>query len=178
MRLEERFFKNTAPGMSRHVLTIDAGVRNLGYAFWPLIKRGKNAKTRAPKHSGVVHPPKKGTWEDGVHAGTCEWLVTFVQIHAVEYVVIEFVELWGDSARSMQAAKKGDLFRLAYLVGALGEATYALCDRRAVIATPTLWKGDMPKPVMKRRVRRALHRRYKEHEYDAVAMGLRIMGKL
>lgn len=178
MRLKDKFFRSMKAGTWKRVLCIDPGVKNLGYAFWPEIKRGSKARTRAPSTSGLVTAPSFPAWEDAVHESQASWLVSFIQVHQVEHVVIEFAEMWGNSARSLQAAKKGDLFRLAYLVGALGEAAYALCDRKPVIVRPTVWKGDMPKDVMKRRVRRALHRKYKEHEYDAVAIGLRIMGRL
>lgn len=178
MRVKDRMFKSTKPHRWSRVLCIDPGVRHLGFAFWPVLKRGPKVKTRAPKHTGLIVTPKSMGWEDAVFELMGGWLNDFICVHDVQRVVIEFAEFWGDSERSQIAAKKGDLIRLAFLVGALGNVVWNLCEKKAVIIEPTKWKGDMPKPVMKKRVRRALHRKYREHEYDAVAMGLRIMGKL
>jgi Holliday junction resolvasome RuvABC endonuclease subunit len=176
--MKDAMFKKCVAAKWKRVLCIDPGIRHLGYAFWPEIRRGPKRHTVAPKDTGLLTTPKGVQWEDAVYECMASWLVEYITVHHVRIVVIEGVEFWADSTRSQVAAKKGDLLRLTFLVGALGQVVYALCDKKAVIVEPTLWKGDMPKPVMKARVRRALHRKYREHEYDGVAMGLRIMGKL
>lgn len=178
MRVKQTMFKKTTPAKWKRVLCIDPGIRHLGYAFWKEIRRGTKTRTVAPTDTGLITTPKGMQWEDAVYERMAAWLVEYITVHRVRYVVIEGVVFWADSTRSQVAAKKGDLFRLMFLVGALGQVVYALCEKKAVIVEPDMWKGDMPKPVMKARVRRALHRKYREHEYDGVAMGLRIMGKL
>jgi Holliday junction resolvasome RuvABC endonuclease subunit len=174
----DKMFKSTARAEWRKILCIDPGVRHLGFAFWRKLSRGRRAPTRKPSESGLINSPKGMDWEKAVYEHQAAWLVDYITALRVKHVVIEGVEFWGDSERSTIAAKKGDLIRLAFLVGALGEAVYALCDRKAIIVKPTEWKGTMPKDVMEKRVRRALRTRFKKHEYDGVAIGLRIMGKL
>ncbi len=178
MRVKYKMFNSTKPATWRRVLCIDPGVRHTGYAFWKEIKRGRRAPTRAPTDTGLITIPAGVPWEQAVYEHLGSWLTEYITVHRVRYVVIEGVEFWASSTRSQVAARKGDLFRLMFLVGAFGQTVYALCEKKAVIIEPTKWKGDMPKPVMKRRVRRALHRKYREHEYDGVALGLRIMGRL
>lgn len=178
MRLKYKMFNSTKPATWKRVLCIDAGVLHTGYAFWKDLKRGRRAPTRAPTHSGLITIRPGVPWEKAVYEQVITWLIEFITVHRVRYVVIEGVEFWGDSGRSRQAAKKGDLLNLMFVVGAMAATAYALCEKRPVIIEPTKWKGDMPKPIMKRRVRRALHRKYRDHEYDGVALGLRIMGRL
>jgi len=178
MRVKDKMFNSTKTATWKRVLCIDPGVRHTGYAYWKEIKRGRRAHTRAPNDTGLITTPRGVPWESAVYEHLCSWLTEYITVRRVRYVVIEGVEFWGDSGRSQQSAKRGDLIRLAFLVGALGKVVYDQCEKNAVIIEPTKWKGDMPKKIMKPRVRRALHRKYREHEYDGVALGLRIMGRL
>lgn len=178
MRVKQTMFKKTTPAKWRRVLCIDPGIRHLGYAFWKEIRRGPKLRAKVPTDTGLIVTPKGIEWDDAVYEHLCNWLREYILVHQVGLVVLEYAEFWGDSARSRQAAKSGDLLRLTFLVGALGLVVYELCDRKAIIIEPNVWKGDMPKPVMEARVRRALHRKYRKHEYDGVGIGLRIMGKL
>lgn len=178
MRLKDHMFRSKKPATWKRVLCIDPGIRHLGFAFWEKMRRGRRTRKQPPTDTGLIITPQGVEWEDAVYEGMAAWLVDYITVYRVKYVVIEGGEFWGDSGRSQQAAKKGDLLRLMFLVGALGQVVYALCEKKAVVIEPTKWKGDMPKPIMKRRVRRALKRKYREHEYDGVALGLRIMGKL
>jgi len=181
MRVKYKMFNSTQPATWRRVLCIDPGVRHTGYAFWKEIRRGRRAPTRAPTDTGLITTPHGVPWERAVYEHLGTWLTEYITVRRVRYVVIEYAEFWGDSPRSQMAAKRGDLLRLVFLVGAFGQIVYALCEKNAVIIEPSKWKGDMPKPVMKHRVIRALRcskRKYREHEYDGVALGLRIMGRL
>ena len=178
MRLKQHMLSATKPGTWNRVLCIDPGIRHLGYAFWPIIKRAPGAHTVAPKDSGLITTSPRTAWEAIVYEELAAWLRRYITTNRVRHVVIETATFWSESARSRQAAKRGDLLRLVFLVGALGEVAYELCAASPVTVEPKEWKGDMPKDVMKKRVRRALHRKYREHEYDGVAIGLRIMGKL
>lgn len=178
MRLKQRMFESKKSGAWSRVLCIDPGIRHLGYAFWPIIKRANGAHVRAPSDSGLITTARRTRWETIVYEELAAWLRRYITTKRVRHVVIETATFWSESARSRQAAKRGDLLRLVFLVGALGVVAHELCVVSPVTVEPKEWKGDMSKAVMKRRVHRALHHRYQKHEYDGVAMGLRIMGKL
>jgi len=104
------------------------------------------------------------------------WLEVYCRANRVHTVVLEYAELWGGSALSFASASKGDLFKLATLIGSLRHAAIQVTEQKPLLVGPRVWKSTMPKDVMVRRARRAarLARRRlvcDAHEIDAVAMG-------
>lgn len=98
---------------------------------------------------------------------------------------IEGVGLWSGSLRSMTAAKRGDTFALAYLVGLYAGVCY---DRgmNVNLSYPGSdkkkervgWKGQMNAQVIAKRIYRINQTTYPEHIREAVGIGFAIMGKL
>lgn len=86
-------------------------------------------------------------------------------------VIIEGAGMWGDSIKSGIAAKSGDSFRLAYLVGMLFTQSLHHTNQIAIVS-PLEWKGNMSKEVTKARVQLAGYTAKTEHEYDAIGIGL------
>ena len=86
---------------------------------------------------------------------------------------LEGVDMRGGRG-NYSAIMRGDLTRLAYLVGSLQSvAASANCD--AYIVSP-LWKGNLPKAAMQMQVKLMcpdiITTTIREHEMDAVAMGV------
>jgi len=99
----------------------------------------------------------------------------------IDLCIIEGVQVYGDSLKSQTSAKRGDLVRLSYLIG-----MYAgICDEFSIpfhVVTAKEWKGQWTKAATIAYVKRQLNYELSgasEHEYDAVAMGLRyVEGKI
>lgn len=86
-------------------------------------------------------------------------------------VYIEGVELWASSLKSLTAARRGDLFKLSYLVGVYAGA----CANRQVdfeIIDAADWKGQMKDEAVAERIRRINGEEYANaHIRSAVGMG-------
>ena len=91
---------------------------------------------------------------------------------------IEGVTVWADSLKSITSAVRGNLIKLAYLIGSYSHT----CELNGVavrIVTPQEWKGQMSKEVVAKRVYRAVHLTFpNDHITDAVGIGLYALGQL
>lgn len=180
MDCKERYFHNTKPLTVSRILTLDPGARDMGHAFWSVLKRGPKVKATMPDSMGTSRLPRGVSWEEAVQH-QCNALEALILHHGVQNVVMEFAELWGKSARSQAAATTGNLFKLAFLVGGLYRTASDLVHASPVIVLPTEWKGQLSKTATKKRLLRALGidgLRATEHAIDAVAMGVRIQRRL
>lgn len=99
-----------------------------------------------------------------------------------KYVYIESVEMWEGALHSMTSIRRGDLFKLAYLVG-----SYVCIAHKAGAIVKLLqareWKGQMKNDVVARRIKRAIGLDMTEsaslvHKVCAVGIGLSVVGKL
>jgi hypothetical protein len=96
-----------------------------------------------------------------------------------ETVVIESVELWGASAKSLMTGYTGDLMKLSYLVGGY----LSICNDMKIpvlLISAKRWKGQMRNDrQLVQRVKLANGQTYEsEHVRCAVGIGLSILGVL
>jgi hypothetical protein len=161
---------------------IDPGLDGTGVAVFTSLPRTKNIKVKKPSTSqGFTSSGKH--WLDNacsIAAQVDEWIME-VTHHSFRLVFIEWPGLFSGSAVSHAAAAKGDLFKLATLIGCI--STRLEHAGMLVIPLPVArWKGQLPKDVVRRRISRAycLKRgeRWPNHVEDAVGMGLAAQGKL
>jgi len=98
--------------------------------------------------------------------------------HNTKYVFLEGVEFWEGSLKSVTAAKRQNLMKLAYLVG--GYANEARSRGVEVRILPARqWKGQMSNKVLEKRVLSINGQFYEsEHILNAVGIGLSRMGLL
>lgn len=151
----------------RGFLTVDPG-EHTGWAYWsgtnkPLTGQIRPAKTRELE-PGLIH-----------HWGEFKALLASCRPCTV---IIEGVEIWEGSLVSMTSAKRGNLFKLAYLVG--GYTQIANSKNIEVEIIPARrWKGQLTKDAVRSRVKRFNGQLYRtDHITDAVGIGVAIMGKL
>lgn len=175
MQLKQALFESKEKGEWSKLLTVDPGITATGYAFWESIARPGPIR---PSAFGVqLGTSRRRTWEDRAGA-LCAWFSALLQHYKPNYVVIEFPELWSASAKSFASSSTGDLFKLTYLVGGFGEIVRQVTMRNPLLVTPQQWKGQLPKDVVKKRIKEMLQTDYPNHTADAVGIGLRIQGKL
>jgi len=156
---------------TQRVLFLDPGVGGTGWAYYRNVDGGDyNLPT-----TGVVFP-KGATWQAKVRTVMAS-MSGVLSLYRPILVVAEFPRVWQE-ATSHASATRGDLFKLAYLVGALDRACEALDMGTVQLISPSDWKGQLPKDALKRRVEKLLGVSYQDHELDAVGMGLAAMGRL
>lgn len=159
------------------VMFIDPGFEGTGLAFFPAVDCGKNKKTDGPSFTEVIRAPKNEKW-DNAQWSICASVRGAMVGCGVKDVVIELPELWAGSAVSMASASKGDLFKLCLLVGGLCQIAREHTGNLPILVTPQEWKGQLPKDVVLKRVEKAFNKTFRNHEGDAVGMGLSAQGGL
>ncbi len=161
-------FKSTLICVEK-IMTIDPGILASGWAFFPRIRRNS-----APVNfsCGVVRA-HKGLWQEKAST-IVKRLSHYLEFHKPTFVVCEFPSFWGQSATSHASTAKGSLFKLSYLVGRIEEHCAKIGIRHVACITPQEWKGQLPKEVVQSRLIEHYGRRFRDHEADAVGIGLAI----
>lgn len=135
------------------------------------------------------------TIDPGDHTGVCLWnagnLREFYTIGDClknpekafgvlynRHVIFEEVELWSGSSVSFASASRGDLFKLAYLIGAYVN-TVQHSGGHAYLVSPRRWKGQLNY----KQLRHILDKKFSitvntDHEASAVGIGLWAKGLL
>jgi hypothetical protein len=159
---------------AKNVICLDPGLEGTGFAYFHNLY-GKATKTSLQK------PRDSGVWR----AGKYEWKTKAVLLwkqfnyycshHHVEKLVMEFPELWLVNSKSVASATTGDLFKLAYLIG--GFANNFL-DAKVFLLAPKEWKGQLPKQIIHNRLTDLGFPPLREHEADAVGIGIALQGGL
>ena len=152
-------------------LYIDPGLGGTGFAFFT--KKGE-----PPHCSGVWQAGRAGTLNERCERIT-KALASIITHWNVERVVIEFPEVY-QSGVSHAATTKGDLFKLVYLIGGMGQVARDLCEHHDPdLITPRDWKGQLPKDVVIKRIQKKWPDvLLTNHQADAVGMGLAALGEL
>lgn len=162
-----------------NVVTVDPGW-NTGLAYW--------AGDNTPIVSIIKEPPRRKK----IRIEVPRLNFMFEKFEAYIYpklpldlVVIEGVEMWMGSTKSMTAAARGNLFALAYLVGGYT----SICSKMGVTVKYVYargdkkqnkepWKGQMSADVLEKRIYKINKTIYKEHIREAVGIGFHCMGIL
>ena len=166
--------------LARPILcAIDPGVHSTGWALMNLSDKSQQPLVRS---SGVIREPNNRPWLDCADAVSAT-LLKLLQDNWVKRVAIEQPQIWTADSSSLASAARGDLFKLAVLVGdIIGHLRVGLQNRVEIrLVTPNEWKGQLPKPVVMERVRTILGYnnpacRLRDHETDAIAIGLYVFG--
>lgn len=162
------------------LLTIDPGLAGTGYAIF--------TDTPRPVFSGVVRPAKSAALLTPQSLGLLVWKTKSIVEQLLDVpglydynpglVSIEWPAFWGSSAVSYASTAGGKMFKLVFLIGAIAEAFIAR-DIRVSLLPVNKWKGQLPKEVVKKRISRIIRRvEFRDHEADAVGMGLYLQGRL
>jgi hypothetical protein len=95
------------------------------------------------------------------------------------FAFIEGVSIYQASLKSLTSASRGDLTRLAMMVGYYETLLLMQCVT-VTIVPPQDWKGQLPDDVIKKRVERVLPsaKKINIHQYCAIGIGLSLQGRL
>lgn len=185
-RHKERDLYDTATA----VIAIDPGLDGTGWAVWT--NDAQNEAPAVPTGCGTLRAPKdkdmtltdrcQALWEK-LRDDLCDADVglPMIPFNRHTYVFLELPTHFASSARGIAAQGGGSIYYLTYLVGFLG-AKLSQCT--VILFTPNEWKGQLPKDVVQRRVTRFLGTEtceelgIKTHAWDAVGMGLSVMGRI
>lgn len=161
------------------VMFIDPGITGTGYAFYPKVDTGKNGSYFEPTLTGTYIAKKSSRWDGKVEV-ICSWFDGLLQGIKPQILVIEFPEFWAQSSKSMTSVERGDLFKLTFLIGGLGEVGRRNGGNLPLLISPQRWKGQLPKDVMMKRLSKLIAPGlFKDHHCaDAIGMGLSAQGVL
>lgn len=168
------------------VVCIDPGLGGTGWAFWARLGHVEPGDPAlSPKETGVLRPPKGERWQNQCHSLAAS-VAGMLRGFNAGAVVLEMPEVWAGSATGMasatHSAKEGepaDLCKLLYLVGVLGAAVFGSGAGLPILISPKEWKGQLAKDAIARRIMAALPgASFRDHEWDAVGMGLAAQGQL
>ena len=100
--------------------------------------------------------------------------------HQVKWAIIEEAVYFSGNVKGQVATTSGKIFKLSRFIGALE----MLCDVINIshaLVTPMKWKGQLDKKNTERKIRELipgiLIKIGNDHEFDAVGIGLFILGK-
>lgn len=156
----------------KKILTIDPGLSGTGYAYF---YEGQLKICRQ------IIPDPKMTMED--KAFTIKTMILqAIAYFDIEEVFIEYPKVFG-GATNYAIAMRGDIVKLAWLVGYLCGAMRTSKKTRYTLLPVNTWKGQLPKNVVENRVRKVYpvsndKMKIEGHAIDAVGMGLYLQGKL
>lgn len=162
------------------VLFVDPGLGGTGWAYFDQLHTdGRGKRLTRPAGSGVIRAPKNEQWDNRVWS-YCSMFNGVLTATGAKLAVFEFPELFSGSSQSHASAAKGDLFKLTYLVGGLADRARERTGKLPILITPMDWKGQLPKDVVIDRIKDAYGEDYKvrDHEGDAIGMGLSAQGRL
>ena len=157
------------------IMFIDPGILGTGWAVFPEPEEERFTKWT---ESGVVAPRNKTwTWKVWNIVGKIDSVIKdnlFIQTVVIEFPIVR------SDAKSVASSRRGDLLKLTYLIGRMATVIQAVVPYEPILITPSEWKGQLPKPQVIKRIKRAFGDdiKIRNHEADAIGMGLAAQGGL
>jgi hypothetical protein len=178
--------------MIDNLVTVDPGFDGTGWSYWSRLWVPDDFSSEGAADYGFLHPQDTGVIRLTKADKEKHWMTRAVVISSAfgsvlqelvpkqwskATVMVELPEFFASSAVGHAAAVKGDLTVLTVLSGMILRVAWD-CGWNAGTLSPTEWKGQMNKKALKARIGRALNTVYRDHEADAVGMGLHLAGQL
>lgn len=154
--------------MKKSFMSIDPGLNGTGWAIF----NGKKLEDQ-----GVLTFRDNLPWEERAQMYGASIRSLHIS-YGVNQIFCEYPAFF-DSAGGTMVAKKGDLLKLTYVVGLFGGM---VCPTPFHLIPVHVWKGQLPKEVVNKRIKAILGEKkcvnIKTHAWDAVGIGLHILGEL
>ena len=153
-----------------HAISVDPG-DHTGFAIWRGSLYPEVGQFNLKKSKKIISQE-----DELIYLWTC--FSNLLIEHNPRVVYIEGVEFWEGSSKSMMAAKRQNLSKLAYLVGGYGnEAASRGIPIRLLPAR--IWKGQMSNEVLEQKLFRINGQQYaSDHILNAVGIGMSRIGLL
>lgn len=165
----------------KSLLALDPGLEGTGWALWPSEPRVHRAMRKfAPTAVGVITARKSEDEDWWQRAFEISDTVCALMPSRKTLVVAEFTEFHGSAFRQM-GWKTGALQKLTFLSGVIARAVQPAPFQPITTST---WKGQMPKTVVQDRITSRFglaeckRLGIKTHAWDAVGLGLYVLGEL
>lgn len=167
--------------MNSAILTIDPGVRTMGYVLWHA--NGEHWRENLEKKPAEIYKANENelfkgdrqVWNKQI-AELMVWLEKETVDYKLKEVICEmpkfFIGPAGDAA-----ARRGDLTHMAFCVGSVGQFAKQR-DAKFFPVEVDKWKGQLPKLVVCQRIINRLPSAYSKlssrrgHDWDAAGLGL------
>lgn len=145
------------------LLAIDPGLKRTGYAVF---------KNNQYMCSGVIKVSKKLGWIDRLDFIVVQ-IINLLSKYSIEIVVVEQPELFIMSSKGRAASNSGAVLKLTALVFSINAMMkYRETGLECVLVSVRKWKGNVPKEITQRRVKRRWGVDLKSlDESDAVGLG-------
>jgi len=153
------------------MMTIDVGIGGTGVAIWEG-DRFYNVN--------CISITEKKSWET-----RCDLLLIqlekILKRHAITFSLIAVEKPYiAFSGKSLASASSGDVIKLALLAGRVWQLCWFWCEEFQWVSVQE-WKAQLPKKITEHRVLKRLPQlsKYKltDHEFDALGIGLHLMGR-
>lgn len=160
--------------MPNYSISIDPGIE-LGFSVW---KQG-DSKSSLPVEIGRIGAEKGADWFDRIHS-IVERLGSVYDRYKgdIKRTDIEYPQYF-DTGGGYMVAKRGDLVKLVYAAGLIGGVA-VLHGSTVSLHKVHVWKGQLPKPVVEKRIRERIPNidslKPYSHEWDAIGIGLHAKG--
>ena len=163
------------------VVTIDPGLTGTGVAIWDALLW--DMVQVPPFKTFNIYPSHPDRyWTDKFRHITQElegYILTSSNVPGlleVKHVVCEFPDYWVGDAKGQAAMERGDILKLAALVGGFLSMANALGVAVPTVVSPREWKGQLGKEAVEARIVRHFGedacRKYTSHTWDAVGIGM------
>lgn len=163
------------------IFSVDPGLQGTGIAFFP------SSRVACPQWTSVIPRANKGDWIARARTMTLEVKALLAsevcagKNYGRAVFVCEMMEMH-QSARAQMMWKSGDFQHTLVFIGMMCHAVRKMVHEIKLVK-PSEWKGQLPKPVAERRIRKIIGEEVaaelgiRSHAWDAVGIGLWQMKK-
>ncbi len=160
-------------GRVKIILSIDPGLNGTGVVLWSADTWGRPiGEARFIPHH--IKPSSKNWVENA--SNMCCTLDELCKQFYISKLIVEFPRVF-QSAIGQAASNKGDILKLAFLIGGIRET---FPDAEFIPITPNEWKGQLPKFETIRRLRKVIPKNRwvkSDHVWDAIGIALYAQGR-
>lgn len=188
-RIPAEFAPVNPASKSGSILTVDPGVGGTGLSLW---NKDRWHTANGPIWCGNITPGRgPQDWLarvdrlcDKLHDFMIEWSLwgeSGVTYGPVVEAYMEMPKFFSDKAAGTMVAETGDLIKLAYISGAIGQVIH---NHEVILHHIRVdqWKGQLGKPIVIERIKKRLpgivqELNPKSHSWDSIGLGLWAKGR-